>query len=98
MKAYNHLVDYAVKAGHKISVWDGEERQVSKSTLEPKIIEAIESVEEAQLRIIDNEGKEIGWALVIPFGLEDEETVADMTITPFMVKWDELYYDRPFEL
>jgi hypothetical protein len=98
MKAYKHLVDYALKAGHKISVWDGEEWQVSKSTLEPKIIEAIESVEEAQLRIIDNEGKEIGWALVIPFGLEDEETVADMTITPFMVKWDELYFDRPFEL
>ena len=98
MKAYKSLVDYALKAGHKISVWDGEEWQVSKSILEPKIIEAIESVEEAQITIRNDEDKEIGWALIIPFGLEDDETVADMTITPFMIKWDELYHDRPFEI
>jgi hypothetical protein len=98
MKAYKSLVDYALKAGHKISVWDGEEWQVSKSILEPKIIEAIESDEEAQITIRNDEDKEIGWALIIPFGLEDDETVADMTITPFMIKWDELYHDRPFEI
>jgi hypothetical protein len=98
MKAYKHLVDYALKAGHKISVWDGEEWQVSKSTLEPKIIEAVESVEVAQLRIVDADGKEQGWALVIPFGLEDDETVADMTMTPFMLAWDELYTGKPLEL
>lgn len=98
MKAYKDLVDCALKAGHKISVWDGEEWQVSKSTLEPKIIEAIESVEIAQLRILDADGKEQGWALIVPFGLEDEETVADMTMTPFMLAWDERYTGKPLEL
>ena len=98
MKAYKHLVDYALKAGHKISVWDGEEWQVSKSTLEPKIIEAIESVEEAQLRIVDNEGKEIGWAQIVPFGLEDDETVADFTMSKFMLDWDESYTGKRLEL
>lgn len=97
MKAYKHLVSYALKRGFTISVWDGEEWQVRSSTDKAAIIEAVESVEVAQLRIKED-GNEVGWALIIPFGVEDDETVADMTITPAMVKWDELYFARPFEL
>jgi len=97
MKAYKHLVSHMLDCGLTISVWDGEDWPVMKSKDKELIIDAIESVEEAGINIYD--GKEnVGWALIIPFGLEDDETVADMTITPVMIKWDETYYGRPFEL
>lgn len=97
MKAYLSLVDYALQRQHCISVWDGEAWQVRSSTDKTAIVDAIESVEVAQLRI-KQDGNEIGWALVIPFGLEDDETVADFTLTPFMVGWDEAYTGKRLEL
>ena len=97
MKSYKHLVSYALERGVTISVWDGEEWQVSNSTDKASIIDAIESVEEAQLRI-KQDGKEVGWAKVIPFGLEDDETVADFTMTKFMLDWDETYTGKRLEL
>jgi hypothetical protein len=98
MKAYKHLVKHSLDHGSYISVWDGEEWQVSKSQDEQAINDAIESVEEAQLRIIDGKGNEVGWALIIPFGLEDEETVADMTMSKYMLDWDKLYTGKDLEL
>jgi hypothetical protein len=92
MKAYKHLVKHSLATGHVISVWDGEEYQVKRSTSYRAIVAAIESVEEAQINIRDKEGKEVGWALIIPFGLEDDETVVDNTLTPFMDAWDDTYY------
>jgi len=91
MKAYKHLVKFALKHGHTVSVWDGEEWQVRRSTGYQAIIDAIESVEIASLRIRNKDGEIVGWASVIPFGLEDDETVADNTITPFMELWEESY-------
>ena len=91
MKAYKHLIKFALAQGHTVSVWDGEEWQVSRSTGYKSINDAVESVEEAQLRIRDKDGKEVGWALVSAFGLEDDETVMDNTITPLMTEWDEAY-------
>jgi hypothetical protein len=95
MKAYKDLVKFALSTGHLVSVWDGEEWQVSKSGSYQAIIDAIESVEEAQLKIYtksDTRGEGYkGWALVSAFGLEDDETVVDFTITPFMQEWDMLY-------
>ena len=95
MKAYKHLVKHALKNDCLVSVWDGEEWQVSKSSKYNAIIEAIESVEEAELKIYSNsdtrgEGYK-GWALVSAFGLDDEETVIDNTMHPFMNEWEELY-------
>ena len=97
MKAYKHLVSYAIAHGATISVNDGEDWPVMKSTDNAAIIDAIESVEEAGINLY-KDGENVGWALIIPFGLEDDETVADMTITKFMIGWDEEYYGRPFEL
>jgi hypothetical protein len=94
MKAYKHLVRYALNAGHNVSVFDGEEWELRRSTKFQDIIEAIESVEEAQIIIVDSEGTRKGWALVTPFGVEDEETVCDYTITDFMEKWNDTY-DNP---
>lgn len=94
MKAYKHLVKYALAQGYNISVWDGEEWQVSHSNKYQNIIDAIESVEEAQIKIrIPEYGTLIAWALIIPFGLEDDETVADYSDNEFMMKWS-LVYDK----
>jgi hypothetical protein len=90
MKAYKHLVKHALSMGCTVSVWDGEEWQVKRSTGYKAIIDAIESVEEAQLRI-RRHGDVIGWALVSAFGLEDDETVVDHTCTSFMDEWSEIY-------
>lgn len=97
MKAYKHLVKHALSMGCTVSVWDekeclwmGGQMQVEHCTGYQAIIDAIESVEEAQLRIRQH-GNIIGWALVSAFGLEDDETVVDHTCTSFMEEWSEIY-------
>ena len=46
----------------------------------------------AELVIANGKGTpQVGWAMVIPFGLEDDETVADHTINPFMNQWADEY-------
>ena len=91
MKAYEHLVNHAIRTGHTVSVWDGEEWQVKKSTAFTPIIEAIESVELANLRVRDMEGKQVAVAAVSAYGLDDDETVVDWTVCPFMDTWEKAY-------
>lgn len=90
MKAYKHLVKHALMRDYVVSVFDGEEWQVKRLNKYQGIIDAIESVEEAQIVIRDQDGVKMGWALVIP-GLNDDETVADYTCTDFMETWDTHY-------
>ena len=91
MKAYKSLVKFALKHGHTVSVYDGECWDVRRSTGYKAIIESIESVEIASLRIRNAAGEVIGWASVMPFGLDDDETVVDHTINEFMDSWDASY-------
>ena len=92
MKAYKHLVEYALDTHHVVSVWDGEEWQVKRCAVLKDIIDAIESVDEAQIRIRDAaDGTSRGWALVSPFGLADDETVMDHTDNEFMNGWFNQY-------
>ncbi len=91
MKAYKHLVKHALKTGHTVSVWDGEEWQVKQSAAYQSIIDAIESVEEAELIVRDTEGKKAAWVRVSAYGLADDETVIDCTVCPFMDSWESLY-------
>lgn len=91
MKAYKHLVAYALHSGYVISVWDGEEWQVKRSNKRREIIGAIESVEEAELTVYNTEGKKMGWAWVSPYGLADDETVMDYTMTEFMEEWQKQF-------
>ena len=95
MKAYKNLVKYTLAKGFTVSVFDGEEWAVTKSTGYNEIIEAIESVEEAELHlhILDSTNtKRTTWARVSAFGLEDEETVVDHFVNAFMDDWSEQYY------
>jgi hypothetical protein len=87
MKAYKALVKFALANNATVSVWDGEEWQLKRSTGYQAIVDAINSVEIAELRIRDAEGKCIGWAQIIP-DLEDDETLADYTMTPFMEQFE----------
>jgi hypothetical protein len=91
MKAYKHLVKFALAQNCTVSVWDGEEWQVKRSSGYKAIIAAIESVEEAELVIRDSKGDKMGWVRVSAFGLEDDETVVDNTMTEFMNAWDDAY-------
>ena len=88
MKAYKTLIKHALATGHTVSVYDGGEWAVKKSTAYNAIVEAVESVEEAELIIRDSEGNKVAWVLVQPFGLEDDETIVDNTMTPFMENFD----------
>ena len=92
MKAYRHLIKYALANGHTVSVWDGEEWQAKRSDKFQAIADAVESVEEAALRIHDASGQTIAQSVsVSAFGLEDDETVTDYTICPFMDDWELAY-------
>jgi hypothetical protein len=91
MKAYKHFIKHCLKAGHTVSVWDGEEWQVKRSTGYKAVVEAVESVEEAQLRIRDTEGNQVAWALVSAFGLEDDETMIDYSDNTFTEAWSDTY-------
>jgi len=90
MKAYKHLIKHALSLNCTVSVWDGEEWQVKRSTSYKAIVEAVESVDEASIRIRQLDAV-IGGALVSAYGLEDEETVIDYSESSFMLEWAELY-------
>ena len=91
-KAHLNLIKYAIYQGCTISVWDGEEWQVKKSTSYQAIKNATESVDETQLRIRDAQGNVVGWALIIDdCSVGADETVADYSITPLMEAWSEQY-------
>jgi hypothetical protein len=91
MKAYKHLVKHALAKGHTISVWDGEEWQVRRSVAYQEIVDAIESVEEAEITIRDIEGNKEAWVLIGAFGLADDETVMDHSDNKFMQDWSAAY-------
>ena len=82
-KQYLSLINKALAHDLVVSVYDGEEWQVKKSTSYKAIKEAIESVEVAELRIRNQSGEIVGWAQIIP-DLAPDETIADYTMTPTM--------------
>lgn len=90
--ACKQLIKFALSKDCTISVWDGEEWQVKRSTSYKDIIAAVESVEEAQLRIRDYAGNVIGSALVSLYGLEPDETVIDNSVNAFFDEADQFIY------
>ena len=88
--AYIDLIKTALKQGFTVSVWDGGEWQVKRSTGFKYIVEAVKSVEEAELRFRSGD-EVVGWALVSAYGLDPEETVIDHTDNDFMNAWFDSY-------
>ena len=91
MKAYEHLIRYALANGATVSVYDGEIWEVKRSTDYQTIADCIESVDEAQLNIRDKEGNPLGWAHVSAYGLADDETVIDFRPNEYMKTWEAAY-------
>jgi len=87
MKAHQHLIKHAIAAGFAVSVNDGEIWAVKRSVKYRDIIAAVNSVEECSLRFRDAEKNIIGSAYITPFE-EDECTVCDYSVTPFMEQWN----------
>jgi hypothetical protein len=89
--AYIDLVKHAIKGGNTVSVFDGEEWSTVKSTKFKTIIDDINGVEEAQIRIRDVLGNQLGWALISPYGVSPDETVIDMSDNEYMNNWSNAY-------
>jgi hypothetical protein len=92
MKAYKHLIKHAINdKGYTVSIWDGEDWQVKRSTKENDIYAAIDSVDESQIRFRDMHGKVMGWALVIDYENEPECSIADHSDNEWINQWFDLY-------
>lgn len=92
MKAYKHLIKHALSMGYTVSVYDGEIWEIKRSVSYKKIVDCVESVEEAALRIRDKEGAIVTSSITVSaFGLADDETVVDYVVTPFMNVWESIY-------
>ena len=70
------VIKYTLDFGLSVSVWDGEEWQVKKSHDYQEVMEAIESVDVAEIRVRDKDGNICGWAQIVN-GLEEDCEVAD---------------------
>jgi len=90
MKSSLHLVRYFINHGRTISVFDGEEWPTKKSADEAAIMADIESVDEPQLHIHDENGAPIAWVMVVN-GLADDELVADYSANGIMAAWNSAY-------
>jgi hypothetical protein len=85
------MIEAVLADGYSVSVWDGEEWAVKKSQSYKAIMDAIESVDVAQIRIRDKEGIAVGWAMIIN-GLDGEEAIADFTDNAYMCKLLDFQY------
>lgn len=80
--SYKQLIKIALQKGYTVSVWDGEDWAVKRGCDADEIIEAIDAVEEAEIKIHD--GRVSNWALIIPYGVAPDETIADYSCTGTM--------------
>jgi hypothetical protein len=86
-KGHIHLTKWALNKDCSISVFVGGEPEITKSKDFEKIKECLECADETEIVIFNNEGLRKGWALIIPYN-DDEEIVADYTVSKFMEEWD----------
>lgn len=90
--AYIDFIKYAIAKGCTVSVWDGEDWQVKKSTKQRECIDAVKSVEEATLRVRDNTGAIVCAAYVSAYGLDSDETMIDWTDNQFGKDWEAHFF------
>lgn len=86
--AAKELIRFALSRNNTVSVHDGEEWQLKRSNKYRAIIDAIASVDEAQIRIRHCEGPVLAWARVTLFGVAADETVIDCSDNTYMEEFD----------
>ena len=87
MKAHYQLVKHAINdMGFAVSVWDGEEWQVKRSTSVAAVMDAIESVDESALRFRDKDGERQGWADIV-LGNDGGDEVSDYSMNVWLDAW-----------
>lgn len=86
MMHYKQVIKNALSKGYTISVWDGEEWQVKRSSNDREILNAAQSVDMATLRI-RNADQVVGSVVVFGYtsaaALDgDDDSVVDYTDNP----------------
>lgn len=96
MKAYKHLIKYALDQGFALSVFSwGDDYDLERSTKCKAIVDAVEAVNECQLVIHGHDLKRFAWVHVIP-DLADDETIANWSsankpATEWLEAWSSVY-------
>lgn len=84
-KSLKQLIAAAVKGGYLVSVFDGEEWALRRSTDEAEIFDAASGVDEATLNIWkpveDRAHGKLGWMRLV-YGNDEETVVADHVVNP----------------
>ena len=84
-KIFNRLINTAIASGFAISVHDGEEWAVKRSTDKRVISSAAKAVEMAELTFRTADGVKVGWVSIIWGNAPDgSELIADYTVSPEM--------------
>ena len=82
---HHMLVQCLLNEGYEITVFDGEDYSLERSRDLSEIISEIESVEEAEIFARKRgDGKAHAWALITPYGVAPNETVADHSTEPWL--------------
>lgn len=70
------VIDAVLAAGHAISVYDGEEWAIKRSTNKSDILNACFSTDDDQFRIRDKEGNYVGWIHFV-YGNDGHDVISD---------------------
>ena len=87
MQEHHVLVFRWLLEGYEITVFDGVGYSLARSHNLADIINEIESVDEAEIFAHKHgDNKTHAWALITPYGVAHDETVADHSTEPWMCK------------
>lgn len=94
-KAHLNYIKHALEAGHTVSVHDGEEWAVKRSTAYTAIKDAAEAVEEGVLQVRDKDGEYLGRAwFIFDFDQAPDEIIYNYTITDYNEAWWDKYFEE----
>jgi len=84
------LVERILSRGCLISVYDGEEFTVARSTSRKAVLDALATTSEDTLHIRDAHGGRLGWILLVWGNCKSgDELIADHTDTRLFTQWTE---------
>ena len=87
MQEHHVLVFRWLLEGYEVTVFDGVEYSLKRSRDLADIINEVDGVEEAEIFArMHGSFKTHAWALITPYGVAHDETVADHSTEPWMCK------------